>query len=366
MPSTGPSRRALLRAGVLGLASVGLLTGCSDDGVRTPWSPEPTVDEEEAARRMPDGDLLLRARERLAGHRATLSRAQTRSAEEQATVASLAGLWQVQQERLEQLLVLGGIPLPELDVEILTPSPPDTATGDGADTTADPAPRTAAASEDGSATTGPDGSALTGPGSDAAERTATGPRPRAMGEQLHADLPEVLEDLSRSSTVNRAMLISLSAQHAESARLLGAPVDWPPLVGPVGTAAVPVLARTRPAVFGLEVVAARSRGDERERYESVLAPVRSVTRALTTLAGDAAPLPPLGYDLPEPLDDEAQRLVLARELVHDITPAALSVADRAGSDVDQLRSLVRLVAEARHWADRLGLDPVPFPGMTLP
>lgn len=52
--------------------------------------------------------------------------------------------------------------------------------------------------------------------------------------------------------------------------------------------------------------------------------------------------------------------------MHDITPAALSVADRAGSDVDQLRSLVRLVAEARHWADGLGLDPVPFPGMTLP
>lgn len=358
MPSTGPSRRALLRAGVLGLASVGLLAGCNGDGVRTPWSPEPTVDEEEAARRMPDGDLLLRARERLAGHRASLSRAQIRSTEEQATVASLAGLWQVQQERLEQLLVLGDIPLPELDIEILTPSPTDTATGDGPGTSADPAPTTAAAGEDGSTTTGP--------GSDAAERTATGPRPRAMGKQLHADLPEVLEDLSRSSTVNRAMLLSLAAQHAESARLLGAPVDWPPLVGPVGTAAVPVLARTRPAVFGLEVVAARSRGDERERYESVLAPVRSVTRALTTLAGDAAPLPPLGYDLPEPLDDEAQRLALARELVHDITPAALSVADRAGSDVDQLRSLVRLVAETGHWADGLGLDPVPFPGMTLP
>jgi hypothetical protein len=340
MPSTEPSRRALLRAGLIGVAVSGLLAGCSEEGVRTPWSPEPPVDEEEAARRVPDGDLLLRARARLAGHRAELSRVRTGSAEARATVLSLAGLWQVQQERIEQLLELAGIDLPGLDVEILDPP----AVGQGADdahTTADAATTTAEAGE-------------------------SGVDPRTVGGRLRSDLPEVLEDLSRSSTLNRAMLVSLAAQHAESARLLGAPVDWAPLQGPVGAAAVPVLARTRPAIFGLEVVAARSRGEERATYELILGQTRAVTRSLTTLAGDAAPLPPLGYDLPEPLDDAAQRSTLARALVHDIEPAVLSVVSRAGNDVEQVRSLVRLVAETQHWAHELEVDPPPFPGMTLP
>lgn len=373
MPSTGPSRRALLRAGVVGVVALGL-AGCSGDQIRTPWSPDPTVDEEEAARRMPDGDLLLRARERLAGHRAALSRVQTDSSEARATVLSLVGLWQVQQERLEQLLELGGVELPELEVEILDPPVVDEAPADEAARTADDA--AAGASEEagsegaasGGEESGDGGSATTGPGAgaDGATQTATGPDPRTVGEQLRADLPGVLDDLSRSSSLNRAMLVSLASQHAESARLLGAPVDWPPLVGPADAAAVPVLARTRPAVFGLEVVAARSRGDERATYESVLDEVRSTTRALTTLAGDAAPLPPLGYDLPEPLDDANERLALAQALVHDIEPAVLSVVSRAGHDVDQIRSLVRLVAETQHWAHTLEVDPDPFPGMTLP
>ncbi|QFG68929.1 DUF4439 domain-containing protein [Ornithinimicrobium pratense] len=340
MPSTGPSRRALLRAGLAGIASVGLLAGCSGDRARTPWSPEPTADEAAAARRTPDGDLLLRARERLAGHRAALSRAHADTPEGRAQVRTVAELWQTQQERLEQLILLGGIPLPELDAEIRTLPEADDETDDEA--------------------------ATTGPGPDDARHSATGPSAQTVGEQLRGGLPQVLEDLSRSSALNRAMLVSLAAQHVESARLFGAPAEWPPLEGPVGAAAVPVLARTRPTVFGLEVVAARSRGEERLRYESVLAAVRSTTRALTTLAGDAAPLPPLGYDLPEPLDDEPGRLTLARALVRDIEPAVLSVVARAGSDVEQLRSLVRLLAQTQQWADELDVDPDPFPGMTLP
>lgn len=359
MPPTVPSRRAVLRAGLVGVVSVGLLAGCSGDGTRRSWSPEPPVDEEEAARRVPDGDLLLRARERLAGHRAALSRVRADSAGARSTVLALLGLWQVQQERLEQLLELGGLELPALDAEVLDPPEADRAPVDGGSSTTEAAATTAA--EDGAPTT-----AAPGAGTDAAARTATGPAPRTVGERLLEALPEVLDDLARSSTLNRGMLVSLAAQHAESARLLGAPVDWPPLAAPVGAAAVPVLARTRPAVFGLEVVAARSRGEERSTYEAVLGPVRATTRALTTLAGDAAPLPPLGYDLPEPLDDEGQRRTLARELVHDIGPAVLSVVSRAGSDVEQLRSMVRLVAETQHWADLLGVDPRPFPAMTLP
>lgn len=341
MPSTALTRRTLLRAGVVGIASVGLLGGCNGDRLRTPWSPEPPVSQDDAARRMPDGDLLLSARERLAGHRAALATVPPGGAGQRRRLRVLGELWQVQQERLEQLLTLGGLPLPDLEVQ----------TG-GA-----PA---------GEATDEATGTSAPGGAEDEAGQSGAGPEPRVVGEQLRADLPVVLDELARSSGTHRAMLVSLAAQHAESARSLGAAVDWPPLVGPSGTAAVPVLARTRPAVFGLEVVAARSRGEERARYESVLDPVRSTTRALTTLAGDAAPLPPLGYDLPEPLGSEDDRLALAQALVRDIPPAVLSVVHRAGSDPEQLRSLVRLVAEGERWADDLRLDPVPFPGMTLP
>lgn len=365
MPHALPSRRALLRAGLAGAGSAVLL-GCSGDRVRTPWSPSPTVDAEEIARRVPDGDLLLAARDRVAGYRAALSRTSPDSRSQQRRTAVLEGVWSVQQERLEQVLELGGLEVP----------PPPDAPGPGG---APGAPGASAADGGGASTAAPtegatDGAGATGPEvldeagatDDAAATTAPGPDPTVVGAALREDLEEVLAEVARSSTTNRAMLLALAAQHMESARLLGAEVDWPPLQGPVGAAAVPVLARTRPAVFGLEVVAARSLGEERELFEGVLGPLRAITRALTTLAGDTAPVPPLGYDLPEPLDDEDDRLQLARDLVHDIAPAALSVADRAGEDVEQVRSLVRIVSEADRWGRELTVDPAPFPGMTLP
>lgn len=353
MPANQPSRRAVLRAGALGLVSTGLLGGCSGERLRTPWSPDPTQDAALPKDLPPDGELILLARERVHRYRSVLPHLTPRSASGRRAQHSLGELWPVQQDRLESLLTLAGVELPDL----ATVPMPTGAGGDGAAATTE---------DDGSATTGRDGSAIT-QGDDASTTSALPDIDlEVLGAQIRDDLPTVLAELARSTATNRPMLTSLTAQHAESARLLRAPVDWAPLAGPTGAGAVPVLQVTRPAVFGLEVVAARSRGEERELFESVLRPLASITRALTTLAGEAAPVPPLGYDLPEPLSDADDRLTLARTLVHDVAPAALSVVDRAGGDPAQLESVVRIVAEATTWARSLQSPGVPFPGMTLP
>lgn len=320
MPATRrPSRRAVLRGAGLGVVAALSVGGCSGDRLRTPWSPEPG--EDERASSPPDADQLLAAHARLVRYRSMLGAMATDSSSERDRADLFGELWASQQERVDGLLTLADVALPS------------------------------ATADDASVTTG--------------ASTAAPVQALDLGRVIREDLGTAVEQVTSASATHRAMLLSLTAQHAVSAARLGAEVSWPELVGPAGAAAVPVLAVTRPAAFGLEVVAARSSGDERERYEDVLGPVRSVNRSLTTLAGDAAPVPPLGYDLPEPLEDRQQRSGLARALVADIAPAVLSVADRAGSP-EQTESLVRLVAEGTAWGRRLGIDDTPFPGMVLP
>lgn len=329
MPATA-SRRTLLRLTGVGIAGVAL-TGCSGERRRTPWSPTPDGDEP-AATSPPDLELLLAARDRIAGYRRLLSRVEPAGPQQRSRLQLAGELWPVQQERIETLITLSGVDLPAEGAS--STGAPDEATG----------------------TTGADGASGT------AEPLAV----LDLGRALREDLPQSVAEVAGSTPTNRALLASLTAEHAVSAQDFGAESSWPMPVGPTGSAVVPVLAATRPAVFGLEVVSARSTGEEREQYESVLAPVQALNRTLTTLADGAAPVAPLGYDLPEPLESRGQRERLARDLVHDIAPAALSVLDRAGSSVEQVESLVRIVVEATVWARRLGSERPPFPGMTLP
>lgn len=331
MPATPPSRRDLMRAGGLALAVV-TLGGCSGERLRTPWSPDPTGDAA-ATSAPPDSDLLLAARARVARYRDVLGQVAPESSGQRETAQLLERLWAMQQDRLDHMLTLSGVDLPDVAVS-----------------TADPAATTGATGADDAATTSE------GPGIP----------PLDLAREVREGLAAATAEVARSTATHRAVLVSLAAQHSMSAGLLGATVEWPELAGPTGAAAVPVLAATRPAVFGLEVVAARSAGEERDRYAQVLAAVQSATRHLTTLAGDAAPVPPLGYDLPEPLASADERRDLARALVGDIAPAVLSVAVRTGAAEDQAASLVRLVADATRWGRRLGRDDDPFPGMTLP
>lgn len=256
MPRARPSRRDALRVTALGLAAV-TVGGCSGERLRTPWSPEPPEDGE-ARTLPPDTDLLEAALERVDRYRGLLERADPTSDGQRDRIALLGDLWGVQQERVGALLRLSGVEA-------------------GASATTGPASEVDAA-----ATSAPDGAGSTrGPTLELAD----------LGREVRSSVDTSVAEVARSTATNRPMLTSLAAQHAVSAALLGAAVEWPELAGPTGSAAVPVLGATRPAVFGLEVVAARSLGDERERYEAVLGPLRALNRTLTTLAGDAARSP---------------------------------------------------------------------------
>lgn len=341
------SRRALLGA-LVGVGGATLLAGCDAQDPRTPVSPTEGVRADDPTTWPPDTQLFIAARQRVHGYRLALDVATGR----ERTRERLAELWQVQQERLELLITLGGVPLPDLldDPAVAGPHDGTAATADGSD----------------------DGSGTTATGTDSGGSTSTAgdgadpPDAEDLGRVLRRDHTEACRELSTATATNVPTLASLAAQHVAAAAWLGAPVEWGEMDGPSGAAAVPVLAVTRPAVFGLEVVAARSRDEERADYESVLGPLRSVTRQLATLAGPAAPVAPLGYDLPEPLETAEQRRSLARELVSDVAPATLDAAQRLPGRAAELTGVVRVVSDTVVWDRALGTRALPFPGMTLP
>lgn len=335
-PRPAVTRRGLLRALALAGGAV-LLAGCDEDADREA-SPTGGVEPDDPATWPADTHLLLSARQRVHGYRLGLELV---GGGPRRLLAQLDDLWRTQQERLELLITLGGVPLPELHDQPAVTLP---------------------------ATPGDDGAGSTASASPDGEDGQDRPRAVDLGRALRADRTQALRELSTATPTNLLLLASLCAQHVASADRLGAPTAWEPMAGPAGAAAVPVLAATRPAVFGLEVVAARSAPGSQERtdYEVVLGSLRGISRQLSTLAGETAPVAPLGYDLPEPLATGAQRADLARRLVSDVAPAALDAAQRVPGDLPQLTGVVRVVSDAVLWEDLLGGEADPFPGMTLP
>lgn len=341
------SRRTLLRAALAGGAATVLVACDSERRPRLPAPSEPVVQPDDPATWPADSELLLEVREQV--HQVLASAREVESPGR--ALSELQSHWTTQLTRLEELVSAGGVPLPELPElppQAVRDDAATTAPGDGSTGTEEPEDE--AAGDDAAATWQAPGS-LT---------------PTQLGEELRERLPDLVEQISSASPLNLPVLVSLAAHHASSAIRLRAPIEWEPLAGPEGAAAVPLLAVARPAVFGLEVLAARSFGKERESYEKVLDGVRSLTRQLTSLAGDAAPVAPLGYDLPESLDEEDARHDLARALVGDLAPAALRTAERVSGRPDQMMSIVRVVAESVPWARSFGGPGEPFPGMTLP
>lgn len=208
-----------------------------------------------------------------------------------------------------------------------------------------------------------------------ADAGATGTAPAPSREQhiavLRAELsddvdPDRLRRLTEVSGANLPMLVSVHGERAAVALLLGARLSWPPLTGPSGAATIDILAGLRPAVYTLEVAAARSAATERERYETALASLRRLTRQVTELAGPAAPVAPLGYGLPGPLTARVQRTDLVVRALRPL-PAAV-VAGTAGLTGDRagISGSVRLLAEVLRVGHPFGLPVTGFPGMTVP
>lgn len=163
---------------------------------------------------------------------------------------------------------------------------------------------------------------------------------------------------------------SASAQTPAEPGLAGLPA----LASPA--AALPYLAASRAAVYGLEVVAARTHKDLRTAAATTLESVRGLALAQESAAGADAPPAPTAYRLPLNADDEesGRRLAeyLAGRLV-DAYAAALTTTTDAGThaSTEQIAAARTGVAVGAAWladaallADDWGLALAPFPGLT--
>lgn len=196
-------------------------------------------------------------------------------------------------------------------------------------------------------------------------------RVRAQLDALAAEAakdvtPEALADLATASPTNLALLTAIAGQRGALAMRLGDGPRWPDLAGPTGQVAVDLLEAFRPAVYGFEVLAARTAGAHREQYEGALVPLRRLTRSLTELAGDDAPPAPLGYGLPDDLDSPRGRTRLAEDLLAVLFPAVMSAADDHTGDPEAVAGTVRLIAEVGALGRAWDLAVTGFPGMDVP
>lgn len=371
------SRRSALAAIALGVG--GTLAACDSSGSpgESTAAPGPRRPRESMAPPSPvsapdSGVLLL-----------TLTRAQHLAATSRAVTGADGGLRtthrQVQsaldeQVRvLEELLRAGNVPVPSL-------SPP---TGGSEADPATPGPHDGATAS-GAAPTGPDAdsatSSPTGRGDAADQATSTGDvadRTTSPAERARAQLaalgrsclddvtPEALRVVSEVSAPNLPVLIAVCGQRGATAALLAEAPAWDELAGPRDGAAAGLLAAYQPAVYGFEVLAARSRGDERDAYERVLAPLRRTTRQIVTLAGEAAAPAPLGYGMPDGTDTQAGRDRVAGELLATLAPTLMVPTQVYVGDTDSVAGTVRLLAEvvrlSRPWVPMVG-----FPGLQVP
>lgn len=356
------SRRSALAA--IGVGFGTLLAAC--DGSSTPSestaSPGPgRPDEAEVTpSRAADSDILLVALDR-ARHLAEVSRAITGAEGRHRTLhretqASLDEQVQV----LEDLLRAGDVPVPATpppsDATPTTRGPADT---DTATSTARPGDQSSSTGDQSSSTG--DSSQVTVSPADVAVRQL-----RDLGRLCLEDVtPEALGELTTVSAANLSVLISIAGQRGATAALLDSAPEWEALTGPIGTPAAVMLGAYRPAVYGFEVLAARARGDERTTYEQVLGSLRQMSRQLTQLAGEAAPPAPLGYGLPDALDDTASRDRLARSLMAALPPTIMGPTAGFTGDLASIAGSVQLLAESVRWGQPW--NPMTgFPGMLAP
>lgn len=367
------------RRSVLGLCGVGVLTlvgACTEDTGST-QDPDggasgtgPTANPSDPPAPLPDvpdAALLTAALDRA---RVMVLRAE--AVEDQDGIAGEALTAHTEQVRvLEGILEDAGIPLPP-EPELPAETPGDDA---GATTTQTPpaAPDDAASTSGGADGEAGDGVTRTESAKERREREEQERAARvetqlqALADEALQDVtPEALAEVSTASSANLALLTAIAGQRGGLAMRLRSGPDWPELAGPTGEAAAAVLEAFRPAIYGFEVLAARSSGDYRTKYERPLGPLRRLTRSLTELAGDAAPPAPLGYGLPDDLDTPQGRTALAEGLLGVMWPTIIGSAGEHTGDPDATAGTVRLIAEVAAFAWPWDVELPGFPGMDAP
>lgn len=302
----GTTRRAALiagTAGVLGLALGGCSVRLEDDA--------PALPGLETRGPAPDQDLLLASWRSLQSLSAL---AASVPAGDSVWIAPIASAHRAQQDRLAGLIAGLGV----------TPSP-------GAPTV----------------------SAATG---GTAEALRTAEMRLIPGSDLAA--------VAAGQSDNVPMLTSILAFRAAASTVLG---TTPAIAGartPSGQVAVHLLAAVRPAVYGLEIVAARTPAKQRDQVRDTLKAMYGARSRLEGAAGSAAPPDQLSYQLPVAVTDEASGKQLAQQLLAAVVTASASQASALRGQSAQLGGLIQLWSTAASWGWRWGSPVEPFPGLT--
>lgn len=317
------SRRAVLLG--LGTGALSALAGCSvrleHDAPHLPFVPtlEPA----------PDQAALLAALHRARSLRASADRA---GGAPQGLPAQLAALHGRQVQTLEQLLRADNVPIPAAPTPPVTPSAKGTATSTKATKATKAAKVAKAAKELGVLEAG------------------------AVTSTSLARLAEV-------SSANLGVLGTLLAQQAAAGTLLGHAPAWPVITGPTRDPAAALLTATRSAVYGFQVLAARTPLKQRGVATTTLTTVRSQSDTLETLAGTSAAPPPMGYQLPFPVTDAASRRRLGQQLLTRLIASTASILNASSPEANAAAGVVQLLSAQVVLGARWGVPLTPFPGL---
>lgn len=154
--------------------------------------------------------------------------------------------------------------------------------------------------------------------------------------------------------------VALSPQGLASA---GPAPAWPTAAVP-SAVAVGLLPAVREAVYGLEVIAAKTALTGRALVTGTLHTMYPIRAQLEAVAGDAAPPLHSTYLLgPEPRTDQA-RTTLGRRLLTAVVAACAGQAVATKGSADQVGALLQVWGTVLTTSWTWGVAPVAFPGLT--
>ncbi|AKU16473.1 DUF4439 domain-containing protein [Luteipulveratus mongoliensis] len=194
--------------------------------------------------------------------------------------------------------------------------------------------------------------------------TTTSPATPVLGSAEVAFAPGArVADIARASTTYVPMLAAVLASRGAAGQSLGQAPVWPAARMP-SALAVSLLAAVRPAVYGFEMIAARTPSKERKPVRATLKQLYAARSSLEAAAGAAAPPAQLTYQLPFAITDASSRSRLAQELLTAmVTTAAGQAAGVRGRPAD-LSGLLDVWSTAIALSWTWGVAPTAFPGLT--
>jgi hypothetical protein len=177
------------------------------------------------------------------------------------------------------------------------------------------------------------------------------------------------EGCSEAEPVLRPPLVALLAQANAATELATGSRAEAPTTARTWSAPellVPLVEAARRATYLLEVAAARTPVKGQRAARDGIARLEALTAEIVEAAGDAAPVPELGYPLPQPVTTPAQAAAFATQTRATLLGTfgahlgALTAADPAAAFADLPRWLGSVAAEAH----RGGTPLTAFPGLT--